>query len=385
MATVFRLARCAGFAIAVCVSASERAGAEGCAVDDPWYVECISGQTTYHVRLPPISNPSQPIPTVVILHDAGGTGAELLDDPRLTEAFLDRGFALLAPDALPRENVRVTIFGSKNESLLAGSGFSRVRGTYSDKKFPMLDKNGKLRTLDYGDDTGWYYFNIDRVEYTQRSLGESSPGSRYQGRDEIKMLRDVLALASNKFRTETTPQLIIGLGHGGSLVWQVACYAPDLARFFAPVDGAFWDEVPRRCRPGAKLVHTHNRNSSFWPLDGADGGGRYYDRTSIYRNIEMMLKTNVCELQKRVGDFAGGEAKHTVWPYCHMGGSVELITMDNAFRFQSWWLEEMIGRLEQPDLEGEPISLGPKFAKPSGKTNFAETGRTGGPRFKRPK
>jgi polyhydroxybutyrate depolymerase len=52
-------------------------------------------------------------------------------------------------------------------------------------------------------------------------------------------LRNVLAHAEDEYGIDPKPVLIIGLGHGGSLVWQIACNAPNLARLLAPVDGAY--------------------------------------------------------------------------------------------------------------------------------------------------
>jgi len=373
----------AGIVILTALSAEPGAKAQGCRVDDPAYFDCERAQTTYQFRLPPFYKPSEPIPTVVVLHDAGDTGADIVEDPRLISAFVEKGYALLAPDALRRTNARLTFGGSKYDSLLAGSGMSRQSGRYAEEKFLMRDKNGNTIELEYGEDTGWYYYNIDRMFFRKRAMAESEPGSRYVGFDEIERLREVLRHSADKNGTGRTPEVIVGLGHGGSLVWQIACHAPELARLFAPVDGAYWENIPGRCNPGAKLVHTHSRANDFWPIDGAGGGSRYFNRTSVYENIEMMLRSSGCDSSGRSGNAAEGSIRHTVWSRCISGGSIELITMDEPFRFQEWWAEEIIGRLEQPDLEGTPVLRGPLFSNPGEKPKFAKPGNTQNSRFKR--
>ncbi len=70
-------------------------------------------ESTYQFRVPDVVDPNYRIPVVVILHDAGRSGAAIVDDERLIEAFVGNGYAVLAPDALPRRNARINYRGQK--------------------------------------------------------------------------------------------------------------------------------------------------------------------------------------------------------------------------------------------------------------------------------
>ena len=98
-------------AIGLCGPASagfDEAGRE--TLDDCAYafekIVCRYDRSTYHIRMPAFLHPDYRVPAVVILHDAGRTGAAIFDDQRLIEAFADKGYAVLAPDALEQVPLR---------------------------------------------------------------------------------------------------------------------------------------------------------------------------------------------------------------------------------------------------------------------------------------
>ncbi len=289
-------------------------------------------QSTYHIRVPDVADPNNRIPVVVILHDAGRSGAAIVDDERLIEAFVGSGYAVLAPDALPRRNARINYRGQK-PGIVRSQEFL-LPFKYSKKKFLITDSQGTMRALKWRTDSGWYFYNVDRIRYSRGDNVGSQPIIELLGRDEIQNLRNVLSNAEEEYRIEPEPVLVIGLGHGGSLVWQIACYAPNFGQILAPVGGAFWREIPKDCKSGAHLVHTHHRASAFWPLEGAKGRKRYA-RTSIYRNIDMLLRENRCDPDTMADRNNELGVSHTIWEYCPDGGPVEFIVLDDAFDFQT--------------------------------------------------
>jgi poly(3-hydroxybutyrate) depolymerase len=349
--------------------------------------------STYQIRVPDFENPNYQIPVVVILHDAGRNGAAITNDESLVNAFIDKGYAVLAPNALRRRNARIDYRGNRPGNVERES-FS-LPFSYSEKRFVLTGGDGTVRTLKYRTDSGWYFYNVDRVRYSH-DLSESE----LLGRDEIQNLRNVLRNAEEEYGVNPEPVLIIGLGHGGSLVWQIACHAPNLGRVLAPVGGAYWRELPKKCKPGANLIHTHHRASAFWPLKGVKGRKKRYARTSIYRNVAMLLGANRCGSEKttiRTDEFG---ASHTTWADCAGGGPVGLLLLDQRFAFQTWWLDEMLARVEQTDTDHprddaeEPTDISPEFSTPDSGTGFMAPGegkvfqRPGSEvdsRFKRPK
>ncbi len=355
------------------------------------YVDLINPLTfqesTYRIRVPDFADPNYRIPVVVILHDAGRNGATITNHKRLIEAFVGKGYAVLAPDALPRRNARINYRG-KEPSVTRSDNFT-LPFSYLKKKFVMTDIDGNTRILKYRIDSGWYYYNVDRVRYSQGDDTQSQPKIVLLGRDEIQNLRNVLGHAAEEYGIDPRPVLVIGLGHGGSLVWQIACYAPNFGRILAPVGGAFWREIPKNCNSGANLVHTHHRASAFWPLAGARGRERRYARTSIYRNLEMLLRKNNCgpdTTTVRNDEFG---MNHTTWADCPGGGPVEFMVLDEKFAFQTWWLDGMLERIEKTGIKRPfeevpeaPVETGPVVKTPGTETGFETPGAGTG--FKTP-
>ncbi len=367
------------------------------------YVDLINPLTfqesTYRIRVPDFADPNYRFPVVVILHDAGRNGAAIINNERLIKAFVDKGYAVIAPDALQRRNARINYRGQKPNLVALGS--FALPFSFSKKKFIMTDVNGTIQRLKYRIDSGWYFYNVDRVKYSLGDNAQSQPKFELLGRDEIQNLRNVLGHAAEEYGIDPRPVLVIGLGHGGSLVWQIACYAPKFGRILAPVGGAFWRKIPKNCNSGAHLVHTHHRASAFWPLAGARGRERRYARTSIYRNLDMLLSKNRCGPDKTTARNDDLGVNHTTWADCPGGGPVEFMVLDEKFAFQTWWLDEMLGRIEKTgikrpfeDVPEVPLEIGPGFKAPGTGTGFKTPGTgtgfktpgTGtGSRFKRAK
>ena len=358
---------------------SGQGGSERDRVPRVWgsgYVDLInrltSQRSTYHIRVPDFADPTYQIPVVVILHDAGRNAAAIINDERLIEAFVGKGYAVLAPDALPRRNARISYCG--NKPGLIESQMSGLPIVYWKKRYLVTGIDGTIRYMKFGTDSGWYFYNVDKVFYS------SGAQTELLGRDEIHNLRNVLGHAELEYGIDPDPVLVIGLGHGGSLVWQIACYAPKFGQILAPVGGAFWRNIPKNCTPGAHLVHTHHRASAFWPLAGAKRKKRRYARTSIYRNLEMLLSGNNCGPDTTTDRNDKFGVNHTTWADCTEGGPVEFMVLDEAFAFPSWWLDEMLGRIEltgierPPEAPEVPLEIDPAFMTPGTGTGFKTSG-----------
>ena len=63
---------------------------------------CRIPDGTYHIILP--KGGTGPRPAVLLLHGYGGEGEGFARNQGMAKQFLDRGYAVIAPDGQPREN-----------------------------------------------------------------------------------------------------------------------------------------------------------------------------------------------------------------------------------------------------------------------------------------
>lgn len=81
----------------------------------PGQAEEVCGQTaapcsiesgTYRMAVPEGAPPEGGWPAMMFFHGAGGSGARTLSNSGMVERFLNRGYAVIAPDGLERPNSR---------------------------------------------------------------------------------------------------------------------------------------------------------------------------------------------------------------------------------------------------------------------------------------
>nr|WP_238941493.1 polyhydroxybutyrate depolymerase [Jannaschia sp. Os4] len=90
-----------------------------CDADAP----CTIGERTYQVALPEGEGPH---PAVMLLHGFGGSGAGILRMRGTVEAFRAAGWAVVAPDGLPREGGNGRRWSFRDEAGLADDDFLRA-------------------------------------------------------------------------------------------------------------------------------------------------------------------------------------------------------------------------------------------------------------------
>lgn len=172
-----------------------------------------------------------PFPVLLYLHGAGGTGPGSLRGGPAAVA-VKRGYAVIAP-----------------------SGWQPV------SRFP---KNWGV---------------ADGRDYT---------------RDDMAFLGEVMEDASTRFPIDTDRVLLGGFSRGGSMVWDIACQSPDFARAYAPVAGAFWDDLPDSCAGPVELFHTHGWQDRTVPLEGRVLGGGALTQGDVWASLFILRATNNC-------------------------------------------------------------------------------------------
>lgn len=189
--------------------------------------EILSG--SYHIELPEQAG-SSPVPAVLFLHGYGSSGAGSLKNRRMVRGLTDRGYAVIAPDALPR--------------------------------------HGKKRS--------WNFF----------------PG--WKGRDEALFLQNVAADAAEKFDLERSNMVLAGFSAGAFMVNYLACDEPESFAAYAPVSGGFWRPQPDNCVGPVRLFQTHGWSDSVVPLEGRYLGGGQFQQGDIFAGLELWRETNHC-------------------------------------------------------------------------------------------
>ena len=191
----------------------------GCA-DDP--DPCTVPEGAYHIALP--DTPAD-APVVMFLHGAGSSGANVIRNTGLVEAFRSRGYAVLAPSALPRR--------------------PGARGGV------------------------WSFY----------------PG--WEGRDEPAFLQRTLDDAAQRFGTSDARALLTGFSAGAFMVTYLACNAPESFPAYAPLAGAFWEPQPTACKGPVKLFQTHGWRDATVPIEGRPLFGAQFIQGDVFAALDL--------------------------------------------------------------------------------------------------
>ena len=217
--------------------------------------------------------------TVIHLHGGGGTGKALLKSG-LARLALARGFAFIAPN-----------------------------GEHPGHRYP---KNWAVRA--------------DNTQFQ---------------RDDIRFLRDVLRHASDHHGVDDDLVLLSGFSRGGSMVWDIACHAPDFALAYAPVAGAFWDSLPSACSAPIALFHTHGWNDRTVPLEGRPlRSGRVY-QGDVWASLAILRAVNGCTNRQPATSTINGDQWHRHWSDCRRG-RLDLLLHAGGHGVPSGWAKAVL-------------------------------------------
>lgn len=113
-------------------------------------------------------------------------------------------------------------------------------------------------------------------------------------KDDVAFLGDVMDDVAQRFGAPREKMLLSGFSRGGSMVWDVACQRPELARAYAPSAGAFWDDLPEKCDGPVDLFHTHGWNDRTVPLEGRPIFGGKVAQGDVWQSLRIMREANGC-------------------------------------------------------------------------------------------
>lgn len=210
---------------------------------------------TYEALPPADWDGTTPLRLLVVFHGYRGTGAQMLQDERLTGLAAEHGYLLVAPD------------GRANE-----------RGAKS-----------------------W-----------------SHQGSPSQNRDEFAFIDAVLADVRERLPLAPALPVITGFSQGASMVWDIACRRGGTFARYVAVSGGFWEPMPEHCMtPVGEFVHVHGLDDPVVPIEGRAIGGRWR-QADIYLGLLLFKAAAGCPVTPDTLD-AEGAMHCRRWTSCTVG------------------------------------------------------------------
>ncbi|MEM1130064.1 MAG: polyhydroxybutyrate depolymerase [Pseudomonadota bacterium] len=115
-------------------------------------------------------------------------------------------------------------------------------------------------------------------------------------RDDVAYLRAILDDAAARFGLDRDRVVVAGFSRGGSMVWDLACAAPETGLAYAAVAGGFWEPMIPDCKGPAHLYHSHGFTDTLVPFEGREVtfGGRDYHQGNIPAGLEIWRRMNGC-------------------------------------------------------------------------------------------
>lgn len=195
---------------------------------------------------------------------------------------------------------------------------------------------------------------VDRVTSRGYALltptGLNKDWSVYDGlpdaRDDVAFLRDVITDAAQRFDLDPDAVVMTGFSRGASMVWDVACAAPDTATAYAASAGGFWEPMKPTCEAPVHLRHSHGFRDRTVPLEGRQGVWRdqAFHQGNILTGLDIWRETNGCVGAANSSDLEG-DRWTKVWDNCD-SGSLILQIWDGGHGLPSSWSTDIIDWFE---------------------------------------
>lgn len=168
-------------------------------------------------------------------------------------------------------------------------------------------------------------------------------GSPDQLRDDVAFTRAVLDDVATRLPIDRTRLWASGFSLGGSMVWAIACTAPDLFAGYAPVAGAFWDPLPTRCAGPVDLVHVHGLSDPIMPLEGRPIAGQWH-QGDLFQSFAVLRATDGCA-RPPSGFSSEGPLICRTWDGCASGKALRMCLHPFGHDLRPAWLESALGWL----------------------------------------
>lgn len=172
--------------------------------------------------------------------------------------------------------------------------------------------------------------------------GWSFPGSPHADRDELAFLHAVVADAEARWPVDRRTVVAGGFSLGASMVWYLACNAPDGFTAFIPFSGGFWQPLPASCPGGpVALRHTHGTHDSMVPMKGRAILNGKYVQGDILTGFTRWTAVDQCPAQPD-STAHGGDLTCSTWAQCGSGKQLQLCLHNGDHSMIRPWLEDSL-------------------------------------------
>lgn len=264
----------------LCATLIGTAAQAGCG-PDPEPCEVPLG--TYHIALPDAAGGD--IPALMFLHGAGGSGNGSTRSGSMADNANARGYAVIGPNGLERENGR--------------SG------------------------------TSWS-FHPDRP----------------QQRDEMAFFLQIADDAAARFGIDRGNIILGGFSIGGSTASYIACQDPTAFAAYAPVGGSFWRPHPTDCAGPVRLLHTHGWKDKTVPLEGRPLGGGSILQGDVWHAMGLWRTENGCDGLRADSFDTSGDFWVRTWEECDAGTALEFVLHPGGHGIPQGWSTYMFDWFE---------------------------------------
>jgi polyhydroxybutyrate depolymerase len=240
---------------------------------------CMVDERSYYIATP--KDPSQISAAVIYLHGWGGSGKGALRNQKMVKSFLERGFAVIAPDGTPREG-----------------------------------RSG-------------------------RSWGFHPDSGRQEA--EVTFLAKVREDVEHRLGLVSERIVLSGFSIGGSMVAYTACLSPETFSAYAPIGGNFWRPHPIACQGPVRMLHTHGWRDGTVPLEGRVVNGVPGDDPSaftqgdIFHAMSVWRHTNQCKHLKADRFEVTPLFWRRIWDRCALGSALELALFPGGHNIPDGW------------------------------------------------
>ena len=164
-------------------------------------------------------------------------------------------------------------------------------------------------------------------------------------RDDIAFLREVVADAAARHGVDRDRILLAGFSNGGTMAWNAACLAPDLARAYASVGGALWEPMPERCLGPVDLFHVHGWADRVVPLEGRPLGDGTIVQGDVWKSLALLRTAGGCANLQPETATAEGDLWQRSWTDC-AGGSILLSLHPGGHMIPQGWIARALDWFE---------------------------------------